>query len=51
MDILKEKRNGEKEKQKQVIINLYKMKMNIEDIAKAVELSKEEVEKIIQENI
>ena len=50
MDILKEKKNGKEEKQKQVILNLYKMKMNIEEIAKVVELSKEEVEKIIQEN-
>ncbi len=42
---------GKEEKQKQVILNLYKMKMKIEDITKAVELSKEEVEKIIKENI
>lgn len=42
---------GKAEKQKQVILNLYKMNMKIEDIAKAVELSKEEVEKIIKENM
>ena len=42
---------GKKEKQKQVILNLYKMKMKIEDIAKVVELSNEEIEKIIKENI
>ena len=36
-------------KQKEIIMNLYKMHMKIEDISKAVDLNKEEVEKIIQE--
>ena len=50
MDILKVKQNGKEENQRQIILNLHKMEMKIEDIAKATELSKEEVEKIIQEN-
>ena len=55
MDILKvkkkAKKNGKEENQMQIILNLHKMNMKIEDIAKAVELSKEEVEKIIKENM
>ena len=51
MGILKVKKNGKEEKQKQVILNLYRMKMNIEDIAKATELSKEEVETIIKKSM
>ncbi len=43
-------KRAKEENQKQFIINLYKMKMNIEDIAKVAELGKEEVEKIIKEN-
>lgn len=41
---------GLKEKEKKVIINMHKMKIKIEDICKAVNLTKEEVEKIIKEN-
>lgn len=36
--------------QKEVVCNLYKMQMKIEDICKVVKLDKEEVEKIIKEN-
>ena len=50
MDILKAKQSGKEEEKKQFILNLYKMKMKIEDIAKAAEISKEEVEEIIKEN-
>ncbi len=35
---------------KKVIMNLYKKKHSLEDIAETVELSVEEVEKIIREN-
>lgn len=43
------KAEGEKAKQKEVVLNLYKMDMKLEDIGKVVNLTKEEVEKIIQE--
>ena len=54
MDILKEKKSGERkgkeENQKQVILNMYKKNMSIEDICDIAELSKKEVERIIKEN-
>ena len=44
------KSEGIKENQKEVVINLYNMQMKVEDICKAVNLTKEEVEKIIEES-
>ena len=41
---------GKEENQKQVILNMYKKNMSIEDICDIAELSKEEVERIIKEN-
>lgn len=41
---------GIKDTQKEVVLNLNKMKIKTEDICKAVNLTKEEVEKIINEN-
>ena len=46
----KEGRKEGRVKQKEIIMNLYKMHMKIEDISKAVNLNKEEIEKIIQED-
>ena len=43
--------NGKEEKQKQVVLNMYKKHMSLEDICDIVELSKKEVEEIIKENI
>ena len=43
--------DGVNENKKEVIINMYKKHMKIEDICEIVELSKEEVEKIIEEAI
>ena len=40
---------GIKEKQKEIIVNLYKMKMHINDICKAVGLNEEEVKSIVEE--
>ena len=42
---------GINENKKDIIINMYKEKIDIDVICKIVELSKEEVEKIIKENI
>ena len=42
---------GKKEAKKQVILNMHKKNIPIEDICDIAELSKEEVEKIIKENI
>ena len=45
------RKEGIKENKKEVVINMYKKHMKIEDICEVVELSKEEVEKIIEEAI
>lgn len=42
-------REGKEEKQKSVILNMHKKKINIDTICEVVELSKEEVKKIIEE--
>ena len=44
------KEEGRMENKKEVIINMYKKHMKISDICEVVELSKEEVEKIIEES-
>ena len=44
-------KEGIEDTQKEVVCNLYKMQMKIEDICKVVKLDKEEVEKIINKNI
>lgn len=41
---------GEQNKQKEIIINMYKKKMSIKDICEIVNLPKEEIERIIKEN-
>ena len=41
---------GRAEEKKEIILNLHKMDMPIQDISKAVNLTKEEVQKIIEEN-
>ena len=46
-----ERKYGKEDAQKQVILNMYKKNMKIEDICDIVELSKEEVEEIIKENM
>ena len=45
------KKEGIREKQKEVVMNMRKRKMSIEEIAEIVNLSMEEVEKIIREKI
>ena len=42
-------KKGIKESQRQVVLNMYKKKMKIDDICEIAELTKEEVEKIINE--
>ena len=44
------KSEGIREKEKEVIFNMHKINIKIEDICKVVKLTKEEVEKIIEEN-
>ena len=41
---------GTEEKQKSVILNMYKEKIDLDTISKVVELSKEEIKKIIGES-
>ena len=43
-------KKGIKESQRQVVLNMYKSNVRLEDICKYVELTKEEVEKIINES-
>ena len=47
---MKEGREENQKKQKDIIINMHKKHMEISDICEIVELTKEEVERIIKEN-
>ena len=44
------KKNHKKRKAKEIVLNMHKKNMNIENIAEIVNLSREEVEKIIKES-
>lgn len=47
---IKGKKEGKKESQAEIVLNMHKEKVNIEDICKFTKLNKEEVENIIKEN-
>ena len=44
------KKEGIEETQRQIVLNMHKKKMSIEDIIEITNLTKEKVEKIIEEN-